>query len=634
MAVPGDNKKTNPAPKDSEPFKRALSVCARALGEDAAIEVSFNSERPVMVDNSIRLPDPGKKITKRQIAITRGAADSLSLRHACHDQTIHNRLAPVGDNARAIYDAVEQARVESLGAVRMKGVASNLNEMLEDKYSKQAFATASDANDVPLEEALSMMVREKLTGTPPPQSARNMVDLWRDWVEDNAGEKLGALTDSLEDQMAFANAVRDMLSSLGMANELGETDPQDSQDDDEDIDGNDDQAEDNVERDNEEMDGSDDAESETTEQPDEEGEEGESEASEAGADDMFDEMDDDDAETPGEAHRPEMPFTDSQHNSDYKVFTTDFDEEVSAEDLCDEVELERLRGFLDQQLANLQGVVGRLANRLQRKLMAQQNRGWDFDLEEGYLDTARLTRVVTDPTNPLSFKMERETVFRDTVVTLLLDNSGSMRGRPITIAAICADILIRTLERCGVKVEVLGFTTRAWKGGQSREKWLHAEKPALPGRLNDLRHIVYKSADAPWRRSRNNLGLMMREGLLKENIDGEALLWAHQRLMGRSENRRILMMISDGAPVDDSTLSVNPGNFLERHLRDVIEEIESHSPVELLAIGIGHDVTRYYSSAVTIVDADELAGAMTEQLANLFVEETKRPHVKRKRGQY
>ena len=348
------------------------------------------------------------------------------------------------------------------------------------------------------------------------------------------------------------------------------------------------------------------------------------EASDATADDVSDD-DDADAETPGEAKRTDNPLRPTcRREIDYKVFTTAFDETVGAEELCDEEELDRLRAFLDKQLANLQGVVGRLANRLQRRLMAQQNRSWDFDLEEGYLDPARLVRIVIDPMQPLSFKQERDTKFRDTVVTLLLDNSGSMRGRPITVAATCADILARTLERCGVSVEILGFTTRAWKGGQAREKWLKDGKPPNPGRLNDLRHIIYKSADAPWRRARRNLGLMMREGLLKENIDGEALLWAHNRLIGRPEQRKILMMISDGAPVDDSTLSVNPGNYLERHLRAVIELIETRSPVELLAIGIGHDVTRYYRRAVTIVDAEELAGAMTEQLASLFGEESAR----------
>ncbi|MBA3446655.1 MAG: cobaltochelatase subunit CobT, partial [Pseudaminobacter sp.] len=441
----------------------------------------------------------------------------------------------------------------------------------------------------------------------------------RQWVEDKAGKDLDHLTGKLGDQQAFARVVREMLASMEMAEELG--DDQESEDTEEN-DENQPQGEDNSEEGGEDDSGSDQSQSEEAEASSEEEQSGEMEASDATAEDASDE--DADAETPGEARRKDNPFADLPRHVDYKVFTTTFDETVGAEELCEEEELDRLRAFLDKQLSNLQGVVGRLANRLQRRLMAQQNRSWDFDLEEGYLDPARLVRVVIDPMQPLSFKQERDTKFRDTVVTLVLDNSGSMRGRPITVAATCADILARTLERCGVSVEILGFTTRAWKGGQAREKWLKDGKPATPGRLNDLRHIIYKSADHPWRRARRNLGLMMREGLLKENIDGEALLWAHQRLMARPEQRKILMMISDGAPVDDSTLSVNPGNYLERHLRAVIELIETRSPVELLAIGIGHDVTRYYRRAVTIVDAEELAGAMTEQLASLFGEESTR----------
>ncbi len=343
-----------------------------------------------------------------------------------------------------------------------------------------------------------------------------------------------------------------------------------------------------------------------------------SEAEEAPSTEQPDDLEPGDARDAAEPWRPRNSLKNEPRGPDYRAFSTRFDEVVGAEELCDPEELARLRAFLDKQLQHLQGVVARLANRLQRRLLAQQNRAWEFDLEEGMLDPARLSRVIVDPFQPLMFKRERDTDFRDTVVTLLLDNSGSMRGRPITVAATCADILARTLERCGVKVEILGFTTRAWKGGQSREAWLAANKPANPGRLNDLRHIIYKSADAPWRRARKNLGLMMREGLLKENIDGEALDWAHKRLLGRTENRKILMMISDGAPVDDSTLSVNPGNYLERHLRWIIEEIETRSPVELIAIGIGHDVTRYYRRAVTIVDAEELGGAMTDKLAELF----------------
>lgn len=620
MASLGDNKKTNKGAKDFEPLKRAISNCVRAISEDAAIEVTFASERPILVGDNVRLPDPGKKINANLLAVTRGAGDAMALRRACHDNSIHSKYLPEGPNARAVFEAVEQARVEAIGANRMDGVASNLTSMLDEKYSRVNFRDAEDRNEVPLEDAVALMVREKLTGAKPPRNAEGFVNLWRDWVEEKAGDGFEKLTGQLDDQAAFANAMRSLIADLGMGDELGDQDP-DETDDDSDNEESEDKGDSDVDQDNDEMTGAEDSQSDDAEAASEEQDAGDAEAMEATAEEMMDDLDDENAETPGEAHRPELPFSDWAPQSDYKVFCTKYDEEITAEELCDEVELERLRGFLDQQLANLQGVVGRLANRLQRKLMAQQNRGWDFDLEEGYLDAARLTRIITDPMNALSFKMERETIFRDTVVTLLLDNSGSMRGRPITIAAICADILARTLERCGVKVEILGFTTRAWKGGQSREQWLHANKPTMPGRLNDLRHIIYKAADAPWRRSRNNLGLMMREGLLKENIDGEALLWAHARLMRRPEHRRILMMISDGAPVDDSTLSVNPGNFLERHLREVIADIETHSPIELLAIGIGHDVTRFYANALTIVDAEELGGAMTAQLANLFADE-------------
>jgi cobaltochelatase CobT len=621
MANPGDNTKTNRGVKDFEPLKRAISNCVRAIAEDASVEVSFTSDRAVTAGNNIHLPDPGRKISVNSLAITRGAGDAMALRRACHDNTIHSKYLPEGPNARAVFEAVEQARVEAIGSNRMIGVASNLSSMLEDKYSKVNYRDAMDSSEVPMEEAVAMLVREKLTGNKPPKSAEGFVDLWRDWVEEKVGPKFGELSEKLDDQAAFASSMRSMIADLGMADELGENDP-DADDDENDNEDSDDKGDQDVDQENEEMTGAEDSQSEEAQESSDEQDAGDAEAMEATAEEMMDDIDDEEAETPGEAHRPELPFSEGGSLSDYKVYCTKFDEEITAEELCDEAELERLRGFLDQQLSSLQGVVGRLANRLQRKLMAQQNRGWDFDLEEGYLDAARLTRVITDPMNPLSFKMERETIFRDTVVTLLLDNSGSMRGRPITIAAICADILARTLERCGVKVEILGFTTRAWKGGQSRETWLQADKPPTPGRLNDLRHIIYKAADAPWRRSRNNLGLMMREGLLKENIDGEALLWAHSRLMRRTEHRRILMMISDGAPVDDSTLSVNPGNFLERHLREVIGDIETYSPIELLAIGIGHDVTRFYSNALTIVDAEELAGAMTAQLANLFTDQS------------
>lgn len=624
MAARGDNSKAKPgAPVDVEPLRRAITGCVRSIAGDSEVEVTFANERPGMTGERIRLPELSKRPTAHELAVTRGLGDSMALRLACHDEKVHATMAPQGSDARAIFDVVEQARVESIGALRMEGMASNLRSMQEEKYSKANFSGIERQEDAPIGEAVAMMVREKLTGQKAPGSAGKVLDLWRDFIEEKAGTQFDNLSTAINDQQAFAKVIRNMLSAMEMAEEYGDDDSEpdaDEQSDQDDQPSGDEQDQDEVDEDA----GSDAAPIEDSEVADEQMEDGETEGAEISDDDMMDEGEDD-SETPGETRRPNTPFDDFNEKVDYHVFTEEFDEEITAEELCDAAELERLRAFLDKQLAHLQGAVGRLANRLQRRLMAQQNRSWDFDLEEGYLDPARLTRMIIDPMQALSFKMERDTQFRDTVVTLLIDNSGSMRGRPITVAATCADILARTLERCGVKVEILGFTTKAWKGGQARESWLAGGKPQTPGRLNDLRHIIYKSADSPWRRARSNLGLMMREGLLKENIDGEALIWAHNRLLARREQRKILMMISDGAPVDDSTLSVNPGNYLERHLRAVIDRIETRSPVELLAIGIGHDVTRYYRRAVTIVDADELAGAMTEQLASLFEDQAAAP---------
>lgn len=610
--------KAKPVEGPTEPFKRAVVGCMRAIAAKSDLEVSFAADRPALSGHKAQLPEPPRKPTATDVAITRGIGDSLALRLACHDPVVHRSRAPEGRTARAVYDAVEQARVEAIGTRRMTGVGRNLAAMLEDRYHRGNYQDVSDRADAPVEDAVALMVRERLTGAAPPASGEKIVEMWRDWIEERAGDNLAQLTDSIEDQELFADAVRDLLASLDMADEVGSEGGEEEGD-------SDDSGEDDGEGASEAADSSEAANPDEVEASAEENEEGDGEATEADADELLDDSEMADARETGEARRAEAPFSNLPPASTYKAFTNRFDETVNAEELCDTAELDRLRSYLDKQLAPLQSAVSRLANRLQRRLLAQQNRGWDFDLEEGLLDAARLPRIIIDPMHPLSFKMERDTEFRDTVVTLLLDNSGSMRGRPITVAATCADILARTLERCGVKVEILGFTTRAWKGGQSREAWLQAGKPPAPGRLNDLRHIIYKAADAPWRRARRNLGLMMREGLLKENIDGEALEWAHSRLLARPEQRRILMMISDGAPVDDSTLSVNPGNYLERHLRYVIEEIETRSPVELIAIGIGHDVTRYYRRAVTIVDAEELAGAMTEKLAELFDEQPSAP---------
>jgi cobaltochelatase CobT len=619
-------KPKTPSAKESptEPFKRAVTGCVRAISRKHDLEVSFAAERPGIVGGKARLPEPARRLTAQEAAIVRGHADAIALKLACHDPNVHRRLVPGGQSARAVFEAVEQARVEAIGARRMSGVAKNLAAMIDDRFHRGKFDEISDRADAPIEEAIAMMVRERLTGLVPPAAAKRVVDLWRPLIEERAGRNLNRLEKLIDSQARFGDVVHDLLDDLDMGEDRSS-----EADDEEGAEGEQDRRKENS---GEEGEGeqSEDAEARADESEisGEEMSDTTAENAEAMAE-MSDDAEMGDSEAPAEPRRPRRHGANEPRGPDYRPFTAKFDEIVEADELCEPEELDRLRSYLDKQLSHLQGVVARLANRLQRRLMAQQNRAWEFDLEEGLLDPARLSRVVIDPLHPLSFKREMEMTFRDTVVTLLIDNSGSMRGRPITVAATCADILARTLERCGVKVEILGFTTRAWKGGQSREAWLAAGKPANPGRLNDLRHIIYKSADAPWRRARKNLGLMMREGLLKENIDGEALDWAHKRLLARSEQRRILMMISDGAPVDDSTLSVNPGNYLERHLRWVIEDIETRSPIELIAIGIGHDVTRYYRRAVTIVDAEELGGAMTEKLAELFDENADFPEPRR-----
>jgi cobaltochelatase CobT len=595
----------------SEPFKRAVGAAVRALAGEPELEVTYSAEPSEVRGHKARLPLPTRNLPPGEVAIVRGSGDAVALKLAYHEDKVHLQFRPAAPEAAALFEAAEQARVEAIGALAMDGVAQNLAASLEAKCAARGLARVREKNDAPLADVLGLIVREKLTGEAPPDAAKAAVDLWRDFIEERAGADLDKLLPALRDQHAFAKLTRSVLKDLDFGDETkGEDDKE----------GGEEGESASEEGGGEEQQQGGETTSSDTELQETEGEEGEGTTAEMRAEDA-DELSD--AENPDEGTkpwRPDLPFAD-QDEWGYKVYTTQFDEEIEAEELCDAEELQRLRNFLDQQLMSMQGVVARLANRLQRLLQAQQNRSWEFDLEEGLLDAARLSRVVIDPMHALSFKRERDTNFRDTVVTLLLDNSGSMRGRPIMVAAMCADILARTLERCAVKVEILGFTTRAWKGGQSREKWIAQGKPPSPGRLNDLRHVVYKSADEPWRRARRNLGLMMREGLLKENIDGEALMWAHNRLAGRPEQRKIMMVISDGAPVDDSTLSVNSGNYLERHFRRVIDDIEQKSNVELAAIGIGHDVTRHYSRAVTIVDAEQLGGAMTDQLIGLFAED-------------
>ena len=599
-------------------FKDVLSGAARSIARDAEVEVGFTADTPHMAGKAIKVPTPGRNLPADQVALARGFADANALKLRHHNAKVHAAAAPADATARAVYDAVEQARVEAIGARAMEGVRANLNHALDLRLKSDPLRRARNADEVPLSTALALKVRERLTGQAVPADAAAGMAMVEQWIEEKAGADLDALSMAIDDQRAFQKLAQAMLEHLQLVDSdiPPETDDSDSQDEGED-----------EEQEQEEGDSGEDeaGDSDMNAEARAEDKGGDTEEGETDYSDEFDADSEEGAEDLGEEGmmpvRPNRPMSDLPPGFDYKPYTLLHDEVVTADDLCDEDELNRLRGFLDQQLTSLQGAVTKLANRLQRRLMAQQSRSWDFDQEEGLLDAARLARIVIDPTRSLSYKIERDTEFRDTVVTLLIDNSGSMRGRPISIAAISADIMARTLERCGVKTEILGFTTRAWKGGQSREDWLAAGRPPMPGRLNDLRHIVYKKADEPWRRARRNLGLMMREGLLKENIDGEALLWAHSRLIARNEERRILMVISDGAPVDDSTLSVNSGTYLERHLRQVIEWIENRSPVQLVAIGIGHDVTRYYRRAVTIMDAEQLGGTMVEQLAGLFDED-------------
>ncbi|WP_340267490.1 cobaltochelatase subunit CobT [Sphingobium mellinum] len=596
-------------------FKDVLSGAARSIARDAEVEVGFTADAPHMAGKAIKVPTPGRNLPPDQVGLARGFADANALRLRHHSAKLHNAAAPADATARAVYDAVEQARVEAIGARAMEGVRANLNHALDLRLKSDPLRRARSADEVPLSTALALKVRERLTGQPVPKDAAAGMAMIDAWIEEKAGADLDALGLAIDDQRAFQKLAQSMLEHLQLVDSEAppETDEDEAQDE-----GEDEEQQQEEGDSGEEETGDSDMNAEA--RAEDKG--GETEEGETDYSDDFDADSEGGADDMGEEGmmpvRPNRPMSDLPPGFDYKPYTLLHDEVVTAGDLCDEDELNRLRGFLDQQLTSLQGAVTKLANRLQRRLMAQQSRSWDFDQEEGLLDAARLARIVIDPTRSLSYKIERDTEFRDTVVTLLIDNSGSMRGRPISIAAISADILARTLERCGVKTEILGFTTRAWKGGQSREDWLAAGRPPMPGRLNDLRHIIYKKADEPWRRARRNLGLMMREGLLKENIDGEALLWAHNRLIARNEERRILMVISDGAPVDDSTLSVNSGTYLERHLRQVIEWIESRSPVQLVAIGIGHDVTRYYRRAVTIMDAEQLGGTMVEQLAGLF----------------
>ncbi|MDA8892454.1 cobaltochelatase subunit CobT [Hyphomicrobiales bacterium] len=598
---------------DIDEFKRALTMAMRSISKQDELTVSFGSDKGNLSGLKARLPMPNKNMDSAQINSLRGEADSLALYLAHHKEMIDEKYSPQGQNAKGIYNSLEKVRCDAIGSNSMTGVSNNLVEMEKTKIKRKVLSVNNDSPEGKMIEALSYIVMERLTGNKIDE-AQEYIQPWKKWIEERAETSIDKLIKSVQDQKEYAKITRKLIGDLELGDELGEDPTEEDQEDD----SNENENEEFSDAEEDESTSDDEKQSDDMEADDgtpEEDDSLETEMSEVG------EESDNEDDSLAQSARGRGNDNEQRRELPYKIFTEKYDEEIKAVDLCEMEELERLREYLDQQLNHLQGAVTRLANKLQRKLLAQQNRSWEFDLEEGLLDVSKLTRVIIDPTSALSFKMEKDIEFRDTVVSLLIDNSGSMRGRPITIAAMCADILARTLERCSVKTEVLGFTTKAWKGGKSRESWLEEGKQPAPGRLNDLRHIIYKTADEPWRRSKRNLGLMLREGLLKENIDGEALEWAHKRLLGRTEQRKILMVISDGAPVDDSTLSVNAGNYLERHLKQVIQKIELDSSIELTAIGIGHDVNRYYRKAVTIVDAEQLGGAITEQLAGLFDEE-------------
>ena len=609
-------------------FLKANAASLRALAGGTQHEVRYVGQDSIITNDGVRLPAPPRERSTNTENQLRGASDAAGLWLAHHNKKTHQRVSPKSSAAKMVFEAAEKARVEAIGSNDMAGVRKNLTERLEIHYTLHPLGIpspeASDQLENGLSEAVRLIIREKLTGEKPPAAAGMAMDLWRPFIESRAGDLLEEMKSATQNQAVFADFAKQLIGAL--QSDLGEnSEGGDDGEGDDDSTGNQTEDDQEGEQQAQSATGEDDSDGDDSQSVEMEGD-----AAAMAAEDGVDDDSDEEMEGQAEGDAPggdprDYQSDETARNQGYRVFTDKYDEIIEAAELCDSEELDRLRGLLDRHLESLTSVIAKLANRLQRKLMAYQNRSWDFDLEEGVLDAGKLHRVVTQPLSALSFKQEQDTKFRDTIVTLLLDNSGSMRGRPITIAAVTADILARTLERCGVKVEILGFTTKAWKGGQSREAWQLAGKPDKPGRLNDLRHIIYKAGDIPYRRARRSLGLMLREGILKENIDSEALLWAHNRLLARHEDRQILMVISDGAPVDDSTLSANSGNYLEKHLRQVIAMIQERSPVELLAIGIGHDVTRYYERAVTITDAEQLGGAVMTQLADLFDENAKPP---------
>jgi cobaltochelatase CobT len=598
----------------NEPVKKALSETTRAISKKNDLTINFENEATKINQNTIQLSRISNDNSRNDIIFARGEADSKALYIRYHDESIDQKYAPKGDIALNLFNEMEKARCEAIGASIYPGAAKNIENKIE-KESKKFFEKSEPNQKFPLQDSLRLLIKKKTLHYKLSKNSQKGLDMWEDFILNESKSNFSKILSSIDNQEEFAKLSRNIIKDLGYGDQLGEEPEYDDNADNDNQNDESNESENSDENDNDEQQLPDEVEELVSDS---------STTDDLSVEEEINEVEPQEDTNEEQNNRKKTNSFFSEADPNYKVFNNIYDEEILAENLAGEEELAKLRIYLEQQLDQVKGAVSRLANKLQRRLQAQQNRTWKFDLEEGFLDASRLARIITNPTTPLTYKQESEIEFKDTIVTLLIDNSGSMRGRPISIAAICAEIIASTLERCQVKCEILGFTTKAWKGGKSREDWLSKDRPNNPGRLNDLRHVIYKQADVPLRRARLNLGLMMKEGLLKENIDGEALEWANKRIIKRSESRKILMVISDGAPVDDSTLSVNPSNYLENHLKNVISMIEKRGLLELIAIGIGHDVTRYYRNAITITDIEQLAGAMTEQLARLFDKKDKK----------
>ena len=598
----------------NEPIKKALSETTRAISKKNDLTINFENEATKINQNTIQLSRISNDNSRNDIIFARGEADSKALYIRYHDESIDQKYAPKGDIALNLFNEMEKARCEAIGGSIYPGAAKNIENKIE-KESKKFFEKSEPNQKFPLQDSLRLLIKKKTLHYKLSKNSQKGLDMWEDFILNESKSNFSKILSSIDNQEEFAKLSRNIIKDLGYGDQLGEEPEYDDNANNDNQNDESNESENSDENDNDEQQLPDEVEELVSDS---------STTDDLSVEEEINEVEPQEDTNEEQNNRKKTNSFFSEADPNYKVFNNIYDEEILAENLAAEEELAKLRIYLEQQLDQVKGAVSRLANKLQRRLQAQQNRTWKFDLEEGFLDASRLARIITNPTTPLTYKQESEIEFKDTIVTLLIDNSGSMRGRPISIAAICAEIIASTLERCQVKCEILGFTTKAWKGGKSREDWLSKDRPNNPGRLNDLRHVIYKQADVPLRRARLNLGLMMKEGLLKENIDGEALEWANKRLIKRSESRKILMVISDGAPVDDSTLSVNPSNYLENHLKNVISMIEKRGLLELIAIGIGHDVTRYYRNAITITDIEQLAGAMTEQLARLFDKKEKK----------